>query len=205
MSGSERERAALGTRRTAAAPRSISRAEFLKYAAVMVTSAAVGCTPLRVVTKSYPKRYDNDRDLVGRTLRAFVDAIIPGAPLDEPNLVKAFGDPNYPFYKIRGFFVSDLNARARKAFRKSFESLSRAERTGIVRNALDGGPVTSRLYRGAILLTQVSFYAGIYDDAGGCPLIDFRGASGIAWSGASATPVDRALLAAECTSDGNPR
>ena len=39
---------------------------------------------------------------------------------------------------------------------------------------LGADATTRKLYRGAIYLTQVANYAGIYDDTG-CPMIEFSG------------------------------
>jgi len=60
------------------------------------------------------------------------------------------------------------------------------------------------LYHGAILLTQIGYYGGIYDDRAGCPLIDFPGRYSI-------QPQDRIVytdperfFAKQRTADGNP-
>jgi hypothetical protein len=186
------------------APRAITRAEFLRIAAVSLGAAAAACTPLRIAAHAYPDRYDEDRRVIDQVLRAFVDVVIPGVPPNDPNLVKAFGDPNFPFHKLRGFFVSDLNARARKRFRRGFQALTRSDRTAIVERGLRSDAITARIYRGAVFLAQVSFYAGIYDEMRGCPLIGFHGASGVRMNQAAGGPADRGLLALERTADGNP-
>ncbi len=70
-------------------------------------------------------------------------------------------------------------------------------------DGLEADGTTQKLYNGAIFLAQLSFYAGIYDDVEGCPLIAFHGRF---------TPVppsrlthadSAAYLAMEVTANGN--
>lgn len=156
--------------------RSLSRRLFLTELSALVAGAVIGCTPLRILLKSYPKKFDKDRDLEDRFLRAFVVTIIPGASREEPHLSRMFNDGYYPFHTYRGFFVSDLAQRSRLMFgHEDFDQLSQSERTRVVQSGLEADATTARLYRGAILMAQVSYFAGIYDDQRGCPLIEYYG------------------------------
>lgn len=182
----------------------ISRAEFLKRIGLAAAGlATAGCTPLRIVLNDYDRRFD-ERAVTDRVLRAFVTAVIPGAPVDAPDLVRVYSDDAYPFAPYAAFFASDLCARARRLTgSRDFVGLDLESRTRVIQNGLEADAVTQRLYRGAVLLAQVSFYAGIYADDAGCPLIDFPG-QGRLVARAEQTYADRARFWTEAlTSDGN--
>jgi len=61
-----------------------------------------------------------------------------------------------------------------------------------------------KLYTGAIFLLQLSYYAGIYDDAAGCPLIHYSGAYRFRGFDAITHPDPERYFAAVATRDGNP-
>ena len=137
---------------------------------------AAACTPLRIVTGSFPEAFKQDGDLVRRVLRAFVLAVIPGARPDAPDLDRALLDPSYPFASYAEFFAADLSRRSRARFgQATFDRLSLAHRTAVIGDGLGADATTRKLYQGAIYLTQIAFYGGIHDDERGCALIDFPG------------------------------
>jgi hypothetical protein len=145
---------------------------------ILAGAATQACTPLRIVTRAYPDDFKHDADLVAQTLRAFTAAVIPGfdPPRGTADPVRALLDRRYPFAKYAGFFASDLSRRAERRFGSAaFASLTLEQRTAVVMEGLEADGTTRKLYRGAIYLTQVSIYAGIYDDEAGCSLIEFRG------------------------------
>lgn len=155
---------------------SITRRQLLHDLGLIAASlAAAACTPLRVLVSAYPERFDEDEALVECVLRAFATTVIPGAPADDPDLTRALVDPAYPFAQYSGFFAADLSRRARERFRAPFEQLGAPERTAIVRDGLAADGVSQKIYSGAITLTQIAFYAGIYAPQKGCALIDFEG------------------------------
>lgn len=181
-----------------------SRREVVKQLAVLLAGITAGCTPLRIVLKDYPRAFDEDRDIIEPVLRAFVTTVIPGALFEAPNLVRVYFDPYYPFAPYAGFFASDLCRRAARRFETpEFHRLSLAQRTELVQEALQADATTRRLYGGAILLAQISFYAGIYDDRAGCDLIEFRGARGQLSRDQQTYPDPQRYLAAEITRNGN--
>ena len=45
----------------------------------------------------------------------------------------------------------------------------------MIRDGLTADPTTRKLYSSAVVLAEVAFYAGIYDDQKGCELIGFDG------------------------------
>jgi hypothetical protein len=181
----------------------ITRIEFAKQLAMGLGLLMVGCSPLRILLKDYPKEFDTDSRLKDRRLRAFVTTIVPGAPTDEPNLVRIFSDEFYPFYKYCGFFVADISERSNELFAEDFQFLSLDERTLVVEIGLAADGTTARLYRGAILMAQISFFGGIYDDEKGCPLIDFHGKNSGFSTNEYCYRFPLAHLAVEATVDGN--
>lgn len=154
----------------------VSRLEFLKQLCIGSGVLLAGCTPMKIVLGAFPDEFKRDTELRERILRAFVTAVIPGASEDDPQLVRMFTDEYYPFHEYCAFFVADLSSRSNRLFGdRHFDNLSLQERTQVIRDGLSDDVMIVRLYRGAIFLSQVSFYAGIYDDEKGCPLIDFHG------------------------------
>lgn len=160
---------------------------------------------LRMLFNLYPARFRKDPALRERTLRAFVVTIIPGASIDEPNLVRMYSDTDYPFHPYTGYIVFDLNRRSRTLFRNElFDTLARAQREVVIEDALAGDATTARLYRGAMLMAQVSFFAGIYDPDRGCPLINFPGTNNGYPLSATTYPDAERYLGQATTPDGNP-
>lgn len=157
--------------------RCYTRREVLRWLATATAGVAVSaCTPLRILSQSFPADFRRDPQLVARQLRAFVAAVIPGIDTDGPNAVRALLDRTYPFARYAAFFASDLSARAQRRFGTThFEGLSLEQRTAVISEGLAADGTTHKLYRGAIYLTQLSNYAGFYDDEVGCALIGFRG------------------------------
>jgi len=182
----------------------MSRRFFLGQISLAAATFAAGCTPVRILIKSYPKKFDKEDQLVDIILRAFVLTVIPGAPVDDENLTRIYSDTFYPFHKYCGFFVSDLSDRSKNLFgNDKFDQLSLKQRTAVIEDGLGADGTTARLYRGAILMAQISFYGGIYDDAKGCPLIDFQGANAGFEEEEMYYPNSSAWLAQEITRNGN--
>ncbi len=137
---------------------------------------AAGCTPLKIVFHAYPRRFDDDASLVDRTLAALAETILPGSDQDPHELARALRDERYEIAEYRNYLAADLSDRSRRLYgTKVFEDLGLAERERVVNDALSADQTTCKLYSGAIFLTQIAFFAGIYDDEAGCPLIDFDG------------------------------
>jgi|SRR5437660_6526429 len=154
----------------------IPRRHALRQLGLIAAGLAAACTPMRVLTSAYPQVFDDDDGLVDRVLRAFVTAVIPDAPQDDPDLVRAHTDPAYPFAQYAGFFAADLSRRAARRFgARAFERLDVGERTAVIAEGLAADATTRKLYSGAVVLAQIAFYAGIYDPRKGCPAIGFEG------------------------------
>jgi len=184
--------------------RRVSRLSFLKQLSVILGVAVSGCSPLRIFLKDYPRKCDDDPRLRESTLRSFVTTVIPGAAIDEPNLARIYSDPFYPFHPYCGFFVSDLAARSSDLFgTDEFSRLPPERRTAVIEDGLRADATTARLYRGAVLMAQASYFGGIYDDVKGCALIDFPGANRGFTEREMYYPNASLFLADEATVDGN--
>jgi hypothetical protein len=163
-------------------------------------------TALRMLLGLYPATFRRDMALQDRVLRAFVTTIIPGADIGEPDLVRMYHDTDYPFYPYTGFLVCDLVKRTRRLYGgELFERISAEKQTTVVQDALNSDDTTSRLYRGAILMAQVSYSAGIYHPERGCELIEFPGRNRGFTLDESSYQWGESALGYETTFDGNPR
>jgi len=86
----------------------------------------------------------------------------------------------------------------------SFDRLSAEQRPRVVRDGLRAGGSVGKLYAGAIYLTQIAFYAGVYDPAAGCALIEFEGENGGFDLAKQTYPVPGRFLPHALSVDGNP-
>jgi len=182
----------------------IPRRHALRQLGLIAAGLAAACTPMRVLVSAYPHAFDDDDGLVDRVLRAFVTAVVPGAPADDPDLVRAHTDPAYPFAPYAAFFAADLSRRAARRFDgRAFERLEVQERTAVIAEGLAADATTRKLYNGAVALAQITFYAGIYDPKKGCPAIGFEG--GNHWHPLSdiTHPDPERFLSHARTADGN--
>ena len=160
---------------------------------------------IKMVLKIFPHKYCKKNSLKEKFLRAFVTTIIPGANENQDNLVSMYLDSYYPFQTYCGYFVYDLNRRSKKLFNnKEFFNLSEDEKTQVINNALNGRELTRRLYKGAILMAQVSYYGAVYDEERGCPLIDFPGRNNGYNKEEIAYPYSSKLFDKELSLDGHP-
>lgn len=193
------ERAALRTRRD------FLRLLTIAGAGIAGASLAGACAPLRVGLKLYPSELKDNPELLEETLRAFVLTVVPGLPPDDPDLTRALHDESFPLAAHIDVLAADLCERARRLSGSSrFAALDADDRARIVADALDAGGVTTQLYAGAAYLSQVACYAGIYDDAKGCPAIGFEGRFRPDRFADTVYPNPERFLAAASTADGNP-
>lgn len=181
------------------------RAVLKSFAAIALAGAGSACTTVRMALRIAPGGFDDDPERVDRVLRGFVTAVIPGMPADDPNLVRFFYDEYYPLAKYRGYIASDLCQASLKCFgTHAFDRLSLEQRSEIIEQRLAAGGLTKRLYSGAVYLTQISCYAGIYDAERGCSLIDFPGRHRVVALSESTYPNPERFLGREISVDGNP-
>ena len=188
--------------------RNLSRREALRLITVAGVGAAAavagGCTPLRVGLKLYPAEFKYDDDLVDRVLASFVRTVVMDERTPDTELTRQFHDTTFALEPHRGFLAADLCERAgRLTGQRLFYLLDSADRTRVIADGLAAGGVSTRLYNGAIHLTQVAYYAGIYDDEKGCPAIGFDGRFQPGAVRTSYAEPGR-FRSAESTANGNP-
>ena len=182
---------------------SISRLDFIKKLSLLTGVIITGCTPVRILLKSYPDKYDYDKEMCKQILDSFVLTVIPGANPEDPDLSRIFGDDYYKFSKYCGFFKSDLCSKSKKLFNiENFSKLTLQQRTKVVQSGLEDDPTTAKLYTGAIYMAQVSFYSCIYNDEKACEVIDFSGSYGFMDTDMFYNDCNK-LLANEITFSGN--
>src|SRR2546428_4400030 len=92
--------------------RDLTRRQLLQHLGLIAGGRPVACTPLRVLPSASPQAFDDDAELTDGVLRAFALTVIPSAPAGDPDLTRAFTDPDLPFAPYAGFFASDLARRA---------------------------------------------------------------------------------------------
>ena len=164
-------------------------------------SGAIGCSTLRIASGLAPGARRRARDREADVMQAFCTAVVPVSADEVNDVARAYRDPEFPLARHLPLLVHDLDARSHGA---GFDRLADDERREIV---LDGsearGPV-GRLYRGAILLTQVAFYASIYDDERGCPAIDYPGAGELADRALQTYADPESYFGRSHSADGNP-
>ena len=182
----------------------MTRRAALQSLGALMGGAAAGCTPARLALHVYDQNFETDAGLTERTLDAFVETIVPGAGGTPAERTRVFSDAAFPFAPHRGYFASDLCRRA--AARRSdsrFHTLSPEDRRRVVREGLRADSITRRIYEGAIFLTQIAVYAGIYDDKG-AGVIGFEGANAGFPAEDLTLAGPRSYLPASRTDDGNP-
>jgi len=184
---------------------SLSRRSFLGIMALAIGGSMAGCSSLQLVLKTYPNEFDYDNELRNRMLIAFVRTVVPGAPIDSPHLTDVFVDDFYPFHEYCGYFLWKLAETTQEIFgHADFDRLDLPGRTAVVEHGLDQGGPAGRLVTSAVFMAQYSFYAGIYHDERGCPLIDFPGTNdGYAPNSMSVAEIETHLAPSQ-TSGGHP-
>src|SRR2546428_3408689 len=101
--------------------RDLTRRQLLQHLGLITAGLAVACTPLKVLTSASPQAFDDDAELTDGVLRAFALTVIPSAPAGDPDLARAFTDPDLPFAPYAGFFASDLARRAGRRVETPFQ------------------------------------------------------------------------------------
>jgi hypothetical protein len=173
--------------------------------AIRLLAGAMGaCTPATIVLKAYPEAYRPGSDATEDALEAFIDTVVPGLTAEERKAITTLRDPFYPLARYADFFASDLDRRAMRERKRSFQALSAEQRTAVVRGAFSGDPTTRKLYTGAVFLTQVAVYGGIQDDRAGCRLIGFPGGYRLPTATELSYDEKRRFLAPQRFADGNP-
>lgn len=137
-------------------------------ASVALTTA---CTPLKVLfanKEPVGKVYDP-------TLKAFMEAIIPGVLTESTGLTDIYYDPYFPFAPYLEIFTDALDKASAKKFNaEKFSELSVERRIDIVADKLSDGGIARQFSLAALFLAQLSIYTGLYNSEGICELLDFK-------------------------------
>ena len=114
-----------------------------------------------------------------KLIRAFMEAVAPGAPVQHPDITLAFRDERFGFSKYRWLFNFDLRKRACSLFGTlNFHKLNINERKIVIEDALRSDGKMKRLYSGAIQLAQLTVYTGYYREPERCEMIQFESGFG---------------------------
>lgn len=182
----------------------ITRRQALATLGAAAAAMATACTPFKILLGAYPGVFDEDADLTDRVLGGFADAVLPGASVPARHLVRPLRDERFPLGGHCAYLASDLCGRADSLCDSpQFDLLSREERCRVIEHGLASDTITRRLYTGAIFLTQVAFFGGIYDDDAGCAFIDFDGRYRRTRLAELTYPDPQTFLARELTLDGH--
>lgn len=184
----------------------LSKRDWIK--SVVATTLSVylyGCKIQDDLFNPYLKKLRENPELEKSILIYFVDAVIPGVDLKDSNLVKIFYDLFFPFAPYRTGFAADLAQYSKHLFANDlYYELPRISRQALVQDGLESRTPRGLLYSGAIFLTQISVYSGIYDDQKGCPLIEYPGKfQFVEWTELT-HPDPEYFRGIEKTVDGNP-
>jgi len=183
-------------------PNPVPRRDVLRYLGLVpLALAAPGCSTIRLAGAVVPGAMDRAHRREPAVMQAFCRTVVPVADADVAQVARVYEDPQFPLAARLPLLVRDLEGRAGG---DGFDSLGGAARERIIQaGASARGPV-GRLYRGAILLTQVAFYASIYDDARGCAAIDWPGAGRLPARAEFTHPDPGSFFGRSLSADGNP-
>ncbi len=110
-----------------------------------------------------------------KTIRAFIETIVPGTDTAHPNLTVVFQDPGFGFGQTRWLFNCNLRNRAlKKCGTLAFHKLSYDQKAAIIRDGLEDHGRISQLYSAAVFAAQLTVLTGFYKKEPCCPLINFR-------------------------------
>lgn len=98
---------------------------------------------------------------------------MPGADPVAADGIRALWDPELPFARFAGLLARALDKRAGG----DFAAAGGAAKVAAIDAAGAAGGITGQVVQAGIFIAQVAVLSGVYDDAHGCPLIDFHGTS----------------------------
>jgi len=181
------------------------RAALGRLGAIALGVTATGCAPKSILGRAlYPEAVALDPDAVTRMLTAFVAVVIP-EPATAGPIVRRFADPALRFADYRAALAADLMRHAQqRADTDRFDRLTVTQRLEIVQEGLDGGAVSARLYGGAVFLSRIVYFCGLWNEQGACEFIGYPGAYTFAGYEALTWPEPDRFLPAAITADGNP-
>jgi hypothetical protein len=163
----------------------MSRRRMVSLMFAGVAAATGACAPAKILWHLYPEDFDTRPGLVDKILRAFYDEF-------------------YPIRPHRNFIAAELCSRSIRIFGvDSFADLPYEKRVQVIQSAMEADKITVKLFTGAIMLTQVSCYGGMYDPDDGCDLIDFHGTYRLRPLSETTYPEPKRFFAVPSTVSGN--
>jgi len=183
----------------------ISRREALgRMGMVLAGLAVTGCAPRFVTNALYPEAAKLDDATTDRVLKDFVATVLPGFEHPE-RIAVLFADESLRFAPFRRAFAADLMRRTQELTgAPSFDVLRPADRERVIRDGLEARGPASRLYNGGVLLAQVAWVAGLWNESGSCPAIGFEGTHEFRGYDEQRHPDPESFLPLATTTDGNP-
>ena len=172
-------------------------------AAMLGAAATTACSPSFIARALYPEADHLRGDAVDRGLAAFVGTVLPGCE-DAAAIARLFADPLLRIAPLRGVLVAELDRRARNRCAQVFERLDLAERTAAIQDGLAAGGISEKVLTGAIYLSQVAYFGGLWNSTSACPTIGFDGPYHYDGPGALTYPDPLTFFAVAITADGNP-
>ena len=166
-----------------------SRRRLLKQ--MLGVTAGLAAAPALSVAAESPRQ---------RGLRALVETVCPRPSPARQDALRILQDDAYPLAWIIVLVVAGLDARAHDVGAADFASLAPDERHAALADATASG--ASMLYEGAIYLTQIGYFAGVYHPERGSPTIGFEGAFTLRAPAPGPYPLD--LVSGGEDGDGNP-
>lgn len=147
-------------------PNMISRRKTIKLLSILSGCLSLGIVPSCGFTWS--SKFDS-------ILFAYFEAIIPGVPLTNPELLILFKNPDYGLRRGVGILINDLQKKSSKQFGARFETLSTQQRSQIIECGLSNSKrLIRKLHSAAIYAAQLTFYCGFYQDPEVCDLIEYQ-------------------------------
>lgn len=147
----------------------MTRREAMVGLAFATSGLLLGCN-----TDPFGRQKNRPRQVASdHTFRTFIKTIIPGAPIDHPNITITFTDPYFALSRYRQLLVMDLRRRSARLWgSKNFEKLALVKRIAVIENGLQSKQV-GKLYSGMIYAIQITVFSGFYKQQESCRLIDF--------------------------------
>jgi hypothetical protein len=126
-------------------------------------------------SKEFSRSIMGEAEYEDKTIRAFINTIVPGTDVSHPQLTTIFRDPYFGFGKVRWLFNFNLRKRSLSRFGTlAFHKLSEADRIKVIQSGLQAENKISQLYSAAIFASQLTVFTGFYMEKPKCDLIEFE-------------------------------
>ena len=134
-------------------------------------------TQINGLPQSVEYAFGNQRE---KTLLAFIDAVVPDCDIHNLNNLTGFYDATLPMAKYLRILVFRINRLTRKlGYKKRFHLLTRDERADIIQFGYHHSKLDHELIHGAIYLSQITVYGGVFNQNSNADFIGFEGSASI--------------------------